>query len=58
MAAIVAHPCSGIPHSTLADDVYEGYYIPKGAPNMDTTVDDGADSPSAGALVIANVWYV
>ncbi|KAH7911996.1 cytochrome P450 [Hygrophoropsis aurantiaca] len=44
----------GIPHATSTDDVYEGYFIPKGSHNHSCNF-FFADL-YVGSLVIANIW--
>ena len=45
-----------IPHATVSDDMYKGYYIPSGMSQM-YMVSTRRDAFSTGATVIANLWY-
>ena len=46
---------SAIPHCTSSSDVYNGYYIPKGADTSMTLIDYLKPS-FAGAIVFLNIW--
>ena len=46
---------SAVPHCTSSSDVYNGYYIPKGADTRLTFI-DYLKLSFAGALVLLNIW--
>ncbi|KAF5314926.1 hypothetical protein D9619_007168 [Psilocybe cf. subviscida] len=46
----------GVPHRVTDDDIYKGYLIPKGKPNLHWLACWFAHRVSQGSLVIPNVW--
>ena len=45
----------GLPHTTTADDVYKGFYFPKGK-STSFTKRRSRVTDSAGTMVIPNAW--
>ncbi|KAG6330958.1 hypothetical protein ID866_8131 [Astraeus odoratus] len=46
----------GVPHATTSNDVFEGYYIPKGVFISDIGFNVTQCSSTTGAIVIFNAW--
>jgi cytochrome P450 len=44
----------GVPHSTIEDDIYEGYFIPKGS--FDSTLPVQDIDIMTGTVVLSNIW--
>jgi cytochrome P450 len=49
----------GLPHATTTDDVYDGYFVPKGQPSCFVpTLKSNQRHLLLGSMVISNIWYV
>lgn len=47
----------GVPHACNEDDIFEGYFIPKGMPNLSPSPRIAqAKEKRIGATVVANIW--
>lgn len=48
----------GLPHASMEDDVYNGYYIPKGEFSLQihNSEPEVQSNMSIGSIVYANVW--
>jgi len=46
----------GIPHAAVNNDVYEGYFIPKGEQMTEVTISSLTCSQS-GTTIVTNIWY-
>jgi hypothetical protein len=52
---------SGLPHSSNKDDVYKGFFIPKGQIPLNCTFcfwDLSLTTWYKGSIMVANAWYV
>lgn len=47
----------GVPHSTSAEDIYTGCFIPKGDSGSSNFPRGSKFTHYAGAIVVSNIWY-
>ena len=55
--ASVSSPLAGVPHAAINDDVYEGFFIPKGEVFLNECAPYQHTHIFTGAVVIGNSWW-